>query len=135
MVPAYSLRGWEFNSGWGQGYFNWFFFVTSCFFFIYTSLLRESGTLEWSCKRKNLALICRIFPFTAQFKCLDSPPLPATMMYKRSEKLCTELAKKGCPSLHDSACWCSGEITQPRANFFGQLCKTSLALWNVNSTA
>ena len=29
----------------------------------------------------------------------------------------TELAKKVCPGLHDSACWRSGEITQPRTNF------------------
>ena len=35
---------------------------------------------------------------------------------------CTELAKKVCPRLHDSACWHSGEITQPRTNFFVQLC-------------
>ena len=33
----------------------------------------------------------------------------------------TELAKKMCPRLRDSACWRSDEITQPRINFFGQL--------------
>ena len=33
------------------------------------------------------------------------------------------MAKKVCPRLHDSACWRSGEITQPRTNFLGQLCK------------
>ena len=35
----------------------------------------------------------------------------------------TELAKKVCPRLRDSTCWRSGEITQPRTNFFGQLCR------------
>ena len=34
----------------------------------------------------------------------------------------TEWAKKVCPKLRDSAWWRSGEITQPRTNFFGQLC-------------
>ena len=34
----------------------------------------------------------------------------------------TEFAKKVCPRLRDSACWRSGEITQPKTNFFGQLC-------------
>ena len=34
----------------------------------------------------------------------------------------TELANKVCPRLCDSASWRSGEITQPRTNFFGQLC-------------
>ena len=34
----------------------------------------------------------------------------------------SELAKNVCPSLHDSACWRSGEITQPRTHFFGPLC-------------
>ena len=34
----------------------------------------------------------------------------------------TELAKKVCPRLRDSACWHSEEITQPWTNFFGQLC-------------
>ena len=34
----------------------------------------------------------------------------------------TELAKKVCPRLRDSACWRGAEITQPRTNFFGQLC-------------
>ena len=34
----------------------------------------------------------------------------------------TEWAKKVCPRLRDSACWRSGEITQPRTHFFGQLC-------------
>ena len=36
-------------------------------------------------------------------------------------RICTELAKKVSPGLRDSACWRSGEITQPRTNFFGQL--------------
>ena len=36
--------------------------------------------------------------------------------------LCTELAKKVCPRLRDSACRRCGEITQPRTHFFGQLC-------------
>ena len=31
-------------------------------------------------------------------------------------KTYTELAKKVCPRLRDSACWRSGEITQPRTN-------------------
>ena len=34
----------------------------------------------------------------------------------------SELAKKVSPRLRDSACWRSGEITQPRTHFFGQLC-------------
>ena len=37
----------------------------------------------------------------------------------------TELVKKVCPRLRDSACWLSGEITQPRTNFFGLLCTSS----------
>ena len=37
----------------------------------------------------------------------------------------TELAKKVCPRLRDSACWHSGEITQPRTNSFGHLCPLS----------
>ena len=43
-------------------------------------------------------------------------------MVKRFHKASTELAKKVCPRLSDSACWRSGEITQLRTNFFGQLC-------------
>ena len=42
-------------------------------------------------------------------------------LHKRVPKI-TELAKKECPRLRDSACWRSGEITQPRTHFFGQLC-------------
>ena len=34
-------------------------------------------------------------------------------------------AKKVCPRLRYSACWRSGEITQPRTHCFGQLCKSS----------
>ena len=37
-------------------------------------------------------------------------------------RCCTELAKKVCTRLRDSAYWCIGEITQPRTNIFGQLC-------------
>ena len=33
----------------------------------------------------------------------------------------TGLPNKVCPRLRDSACWRSGEITQPRSHFFGQL--------------
>ena len=40
--------------------------------------------------------------------------------------------KKVCPRLRDSACWRSGEITQPRTNFFGQLC-ISLYILCLNS--
>ena len=39
----------------------------------------------------------------------------------------TELAKKVRHRLRDSACWRSGEITQPRTNFFGQLCTVCTA--------
>ena len=35
---------------------------------------------------------------------------------------CTELAKKVCPRLRDLATAPAGGITQPRTNFFGQLC-------------
>ena len=38
------------------------------------------------------------------------------------EYVATELAKQVCHRLRDSACRRSGEITQPRTNFFGQLC-------------
>ena len=40
----------------------------------------------------------------------------------------TELAKKVCPWLRDSACWRSGEITQPRTTVFGQLCSVYFVL-------
>ena len=36
------------------------------------------------------------------------------------------MAKKVCSRLRDSACWRSGEITQPRTNSFGQSCTTNL---------
>ena len=35
----------------------------------------------------------------------------------------TELDKKVCPRLRDLATAPAGRITQPRTNFFGQLCK------------
>ena len=35
----------------------------------------------------------------------------------------TELAKKGCPRLRDSASDCGGELTQPRTHFFYLLCR------------
>ena len=47
---------------------------------------------------------------------------PCKRMFTRGGATHTELAKKVCPGLHDSACWRSGEITQLRTNFFGQLC-------------
>ena len=40
--------------------------------------------------------------------------------------------KKGCPRLRDSACWRSGEITQPRTNFLAnsvQWCSISVVTW------
>ena len=37
-----------------------------------------------------------------------------------------QLSKKNCPRLRDSACWRSGEITQPWTNFFVQLCTSNL---------
>ena len=45
--------------------------------------------------------------------------------YRICCKICTELAKKVCPRLRDSACWRSGETTQPMTHFFGQLCNIS----------
>ena len=39
----------------------------------------------------------------------------------------TELAKKVSPRLRDSACWRSGEITQPRTHSFGQLCTSAMS--------
>ena len=44
----------------------------------------------------------------------------------------TELAKKVCPRLRDSACWRSGEITQPRTKFLAnsvQWCSISVVTW------
>ena len=34
------------------------------------------------------------------------------------------VGKKVCPRFRGSACWRSGEITQPRTNLFGHLCKS-----------
>ena len=103
-APAFSLRGWGSTLG-GVKDILINSFLLRHVFFLYTSFLRESGTLEWSCKRENLALICRISLFTAQLNCLDSPPLPATMLYKRSENDVQSWPKKVvlC-SLRDSAC-------------------------------
>ena len=36
----------------------------------------------------------------------------------------TEMAKKMCPRLRDSAFGCGGDFTQPRTHFFGHLCRS-----------
>ena len=48
----------------------------------------------------------------------------------------TELAKKVCPRLRDSACLRSGEITQSRTHFFGQEIRKFCGhhLWKQKST-
>ena len=50
-----------------------------------------------------------------------------TFRRKNYTHLGTEMAKKVCPRLCDSACWRSGEFTQPRTHFFDQLCMICLA--------
>ena len=47
-------------------------------------------------------------------------PMPSCL-YIHVLSIYTELAKRVCPRLRDSACWRSGDITQPMTNFFGQL--------------
>ena len=63
-----------------------------------------------------------LFCFGVSVKTLDVL-LELMIKLPTTRSCCTELAKKVCPCrLRDSACWRSGEITQPRTNFFGQLC-------------
>ena len=55
----------------------------------------------------------------------SSSPVPFRAEHSENRVKCTEMAKKVCPRLCDSACWRSSKIAQPRTHFFGQLCSVS----------
>ena len=74
--------------------------------------------------------------------CRDGLPLQTLHLLTRSSncaskqvnltqegKDATELVKKVCPRLRDSACWRRGEITQPRTIFLAN----SVYLWTLHS--
>ena len=49
-------------------------------------------------------------------------------------RCCTGLPNKVCPRLRDSACWRSGEITQPRTRFIREPCNLDISYVFLEST-
>ena len=85
--------------------------------FIFEKIELTLANFTWMCK--SWAARPPLYP---PHSSSSSSSRGSTAASPRSGGNCTELAKKVCTRLRDSACWRSGEITQPRTNFCGHPC-------------